>query len=240
MSMPFPCPVCGNLLKAEDQICPACGRQVNPIQGTPPPVPVVTPPPFAPPPLNATPTPPPYPVMPAAVNVPVTPSPTISQGFTPGIPPVPFSSDHVISVIGMVTKKTGMFSSELYHMVITDKRLVFALQTKEMQHQDVNSARGQAKQQGKNFLGQIGAQMSTRSGEKYLGISPDLILSENPQNFAVNLDEVVKISTYHGDFEDNSPDSMEIKTTTQKMKFNISNYYNVDKQLKELLGSKVR
>jgi len=51
---------------------------------------------------------------------------------------------------------------------------------------------------------------------------------------------VVKVSTHHGDFEDNSPDTMEIKTTTQKLKFNISNHYSVDKQLKEVLGSKVR
>ncbi len=82
--------------------------------------------------------------------------------------------------------------------------------------------------------------MSTRSGEKYLGASPDLVLAENPKNFAINLDEIIKINVYHGDFEDKTPDSLEIKTTTQKLKFTISNAFSVEKQLKQVLGSKVR
>lgn len=157
--------------------------------------------------------------------------------------PPPTSSppaEQVISVVSMVRKKTGLFSSDLYHMVITNQRLIFALQTKEMQNQDVKNARDQAKQQGKGFLGQIGAQISTRYGDKYLGMAPHLIMTENPQNFAINLDEVLKISIHHGDFDENEPDTMEIKTTREKIKFNISNYYNVDKQLKNVLGAKVR
>ena len=139
----------------------------------------------------------------------------------------------------MVTRKTGVFSSDLYHMVITDKRLIFALQTKEDQVNDVKKAREKAKQEGRNLLGQIGAQMATRSGEKYLGTTPDLILLENPQNFALNIDEIVKVSVFHGDFEESAPDSMEIRTTTQKLKFTISNAYGGEKQLKSVLGSKV-
>ncbi len=233
------CPVCGNPLKPEDHFCPACGRPISVTLSTPPPVPVVTPPPFVPPPLSITPPPPPYPMAPEAANAPAPPAPSPAAVHMEGLPPAPPAPDQVVTVIGMVTKKTGMFSSELYHLAITGKRLVFALQTKEMQNRDVAGAREEAKQQGKNFFGQIGAQMSTRSGEKYLGMSPDLILAENPQNFAINLEDVLKISIYHGDFEDNSPDSMEIKTISQKLKFNISNYYNVEKQLKAVLGSKV-
>ena len=172
-------------------------------------------------------------------HAPPPPAPSPAAVHMENLPPAPPAPDQVVTVIGMVTKKTGMFSSELYHLAITGKRLVFALQTKEMQNRDVAGAREEAKQQGKNFFGQIGAQMSTRSGEKYLGMSPDLILAENPQNFAIDLEDVLKISIYHGDFEDNSPDSMEIKTKSQKLKFNISNYYNVEKQLKAVLGSKV-
>lgn len=124
-------------------------------------------------------------------------------------------------------------------MAITNQRLIFALQTKEMQNQDVKNARDQAKQQGKGFLGQVGAQMATRYGDKYVGMPPHLILVENPQNFAISINDVVKISTFTGDSEDNTPDTMEIKTTTQKMKFVISNAYSVEKQLKAVLGSKV-
>jgi hypothetical protein len=126
--------------------------------------------------------------------------------------------EKVICVIGKVTRKTGVFSADLYHLVVTDKRLIFARQTKEMQSADVQRAREQAKREGKNLLGQVGAQMSSQSGDKYLGISPDLILSENPQNFFIPLEQVQKINTYQGDFEDNGPDSMEVITPTQKYK----------------------
>jgi predicted component of type VI protein secretion system len=109
-----------------------------------------------------------------------------------------------------------------------------------MQAADVQRAREQAKQQGKNLLGQIGAQLSTGSGEKYLDMSPELIMNETPQNFAIPLEEVTRINTYHADFEDNSPDMMEVITLSKKWKFQISNYYKVQQQLKEVLGTKVR
>lgn len=153
--------------------------------------------------------------------------------------PSSIPQEGVVSVIGMVTRKTGIFSSELYHMVITEKRLILALQTREDQANDVKKAREKAKQEGKNLLGQIGAQMATRSGEKYLNTSPDLILRENPKNFAFSFDDIIKVSVFSGDSEDNSPDSMEIKTAAQKMKFTITNAYHVEKQLKQVLGSKV-
>jgi hypothetical protein len=143
-------------------------------------------------------------------------------------------------VIGMVTMRTGMFSSDLYHMVVTDRRLIFARQTKEMQSADVNNARERAKQEGKGFFGQIGAQMGTRSGDKYLAIAPNLILTENAQNFSIDLNQVTKIATYHADFEDNSPDTMEVITPGQKYKFNIQNAYNVERELKQFLGQKVK
>ncbi len=62
-------------------------------------------------------------------------------------------SESVVSVIGMVTRKTGVFSSELYHMVFTDTRLIFALQTQEDQSTDVKNAREKAKLEGRNLLG---------------------------------------------------------------------------------------
>lgn len=222
MNTPSQCPACGNPIKPEDRFCPACGRPAAVAGGTPPPVPPVGTPPVIPPPLYAASSPPPAPL-------------TAPAGYPPPAP----AAEQVVSVIGMVTKKTGLFSSDLYHLVITNQRLIFALQTKEMQSQDVKNAREQAKQQGKGFFGQVGAQMSTRSGDKYLGFAPHLILAENPQNFAVDLAEVVKISTYHADIEDNAPDTLEIKTIAQNMKFSISNAYNVEKQLKAVLGAKV-
>jgi len=101
--------------------------------------------------------------------------------------------ENVICVIGKVTRKTGIFSADLYHLVITDRRLIFARQTKEMQSSDVQP-----------------------------------------------LEQVLKINTYQGDFEDNGPDSMEVITPTEKYKFLIANYFNTQKQLKAVLGIKVK
>ena len=218
MSPSDTCPACGASLPGDARFCSSCGRPVEVPTAAPPPLPQTQPIPI----VRPTPAPP---AVPTAI---------------PAIPPAPLPSEQVVSVIGMVTRKTGLFSSELYHMVISSKRLIFALQTKEMQMNDVNQARQEAKLQGKNFFGQIGAQMSTRTGEKYMGVAPESILAENPKNFSVDLNQVVKVSVFHGDSEDNSPDSMEIKTTSEKMKFIISNAYGVEKQLKQVLGAKVK
>ncbi len=222
MSPSETCPACGASLPGDARFCSSCGRPVAATPAAPPPLPQTQPIPV---------------VRPAAI--PAVP-PAVNTFATSPTPPAPQQAEQVIGVVGMVTRKTGLFSSELYHLVITGKRLIFALQTKEMQTNDVNQARQEAKQQGKNFFGQIGAQMSTRTGEKYMGVAPESILSENPKNFTVDLSQVVKVSVFHGDSEDNTPDSLEIKTSTDKMKFTISNAYAVEKQLKQMLGSKVK
>ena len=233
------CPYCGAELLPDLITCPQCGKTVESKATTPPPLQQPPPLPVVPPFKHAAPSTPP--ILPTSgLPNPIYGDPGGSPPVnTPVPPPIITQSDHVLDVVGMVTRKTGVFSSELYHMVITGKRLIFALQTKEDQVNDVKKAREKAKQEGRNLLGQIGAQMATRSGEKYMGATPDLILLENPQNFAINIEEIVKVSVFHGDFEDSAPDSMEIRTTTQKLKFTISNAYGVEKQLKSVLGSKV-
>lgn len=246
MTTPLTCPACGASLRDEDRFCPACGKPVVTVNAAPPPLPQTQPIPV----IRRTPNPPDAPVnippnVPANIppDVPVNIPPAPPAVNSSAIPPTPITlpaAERVIDVVGMVRRKTGLFSSILYHLVITDKRLIFAHQTTEMQKNDVNQAREVARQQGKGFFGQVGAQMSTRYGDKYMGMTPPLILSENPDNFAINHDQVVKISVFHGDFEDNTPDSMEIKTVTEKHKFTISNAYNVEKQLKQVLGSKVK
>lgn len=213
------CPSCGAEIKESDRFCSNCGRVVTlePSAVVPPPIPI-----------------PPIPVSSPVNSVP----PPIPNMQIPPTPPA--NQERVISVVGKISLKTSVFSSDLYHLAITEKRLIFARQTKEMQAEDVQRAREKAKQQGKNLLGQIGAQISTGSGEKYLEMPPDLILNENPQNFAIPLEEVTRINTYHADFDDNSPDTMDVITLSGKWKFQISNYYKVQQQLKEVLGPKVR
>jgi hypothetical protein len=81
--------------------------------------------------------------------------------------------------------------------------------------------------------------LQDKNNADLLKLAPDLILAQNPQNFAFPLDEVRKINTYQAGMDDSSPDTMEVLTNSDKLKFEISNYYKVQKQLKELLGTKV-
>jgi hypothetical protein len=74
----------------------------------------------------------------------------------------------------------------------------------------------------------------------YLRQNPDASLAENPTNFSVSLDDVIVIEIYHGDFESNSPDSMEIKTNSGKMSFQIKDAYRATQNLKPVLGNKVK
>lgn len=234
------CAHCGAELDKEALFCSRCGQAVVAIPPVlPSPPPVFTPPPIpspaAPPPLNPrlSQTPPPTAEIPPAAAIPPAAVPALETTASSG-------QEKPLCVIGKVTSKTGLFSSVLFHMIVTDKRLIFAHQTKEMQETEVREARERAKKEGKGFFGKIGAQLSANSGEKYMGWIPDQILGENPQNFDIPLDLVSKITPYHGDFEDNSPDTMDIITPGQKYTFIIQNCYNVERQLKAVLGSKVK
>jgi hypothetical protein len=74
----------------------------------------------------------------------------------------------------------------------------------------------------------------------YVHQDPNLSLAENPANFAIPLDQLKVIEVYHGDFESNSPDSMTIKTFSDKMSFLISDAYRVSQNLKKVLGNIVK
>jgi hypothetical protein len=109
-------------------------------------------------------------------------------------------------VLENLDQKTGMFSKQTYRLVITDRRLIFAIQQK--------------------------------TGFDYLRRDPALTLAESPVNFVIPLEDLIKIETYSAGMDDNSPDYMIVITPGQKMRFDIKNYYKVQKQLKEVLGKK--
>ena len=137
---------------------------------------------------------------------PSTPPPAVPPAFTPqSIPPA--QGEIVRLVLEKIHRKTGLFSKVTYRLVVTDRRLIFAIQDK--------------------------------TGVDLMRQSPDMTLAQNPLNFGLPLDEVRKINTYHAGMDDNFPDSMEVLTHSDKLKFEISNYFKVQKQLKDILGAKV-
>lgn len=139
---------------------------------------------------------------------PSTPPPAIPPAFIPPQIPVPQSPPETVRlVLEKIHRKTGLFSKVTYRLVVTDRRLIFAIQEK--------------------------------TGVDLMRQSPDITLAQNPQNFSIPLDEVRKINTYQAGMDDSSPDTMEVLTNSDKLKFEISNYYKVQKQLKDVLGAKV-
>lgn len=140
-------------------------------------------------------------------NIPPPLPPSVPPAFTPPPTPPHPQGEVVRLVLEKVHRKTGLFSKVTYRLVVTDRRLIFALQEK--------------------------------TNVDFMSQSPDITLAQNPLNFAIPLENVRKIATYQADFESNEPDTMEVITTTEQLKFFISNYYKVQKQLKEALGAKV-
>lgn len=82
--------------------------------------------------------------------------------------------------------------------------------------------------------------LQVKNSKDYTHQDPNLSLAENPSNFAIPLEQVQAIEVYRGDFEDSSPDSMTIKTLSDKMTFLISDAYRVSQNLKKVLGNLVK
>lgn len=169
---------------------------------------------------------------------PVPPPPPASVPVPPPAPAAQDSSERVIDVIGSINQRKGLMgvSAVVYHLVLTSNRMIFALQTNEMQKMDAAAAQNSTK----GFFKKIGAGMASRKGEKYLTITPSAILGEVDGNFAIPYADIAKVEIYAGDFEDNSPDMMKIITTTGKHEFQIQNHFQVKKQLQAVLAGKVK
>ncbi len=137
--------------------------------------------------------------------------------------------EKIEGMIPAVRRKTGLLSSKVYNLVVTDRRIVFAETTKEMLKQAASDAAQEAKEQGKGLLGRMATTMvsSRRVYEKYWQMDIDAILKETSGNFAVPLNEIKKISFYvhtvHVRVEQQNmgrtgKDQMTIKTNQEKIK----------------------
>lgn len=134
--------------------------------------------------------------------------PPLPPAFSPAPPPPPPSSpERVLTVVDKLKQRVSMFSSQGWRLVVTDRRLIFVIHTKN----NVDYARQ----------------------------APDLSLAENPQNFAIPLSEVKKLETYQAGFDSGDPDALDVITSGKTLEFSISNYYKVQKQLKDVLGGLV-
>ncbi len=168
------------------------------------------------------------------------------------------NGERIVGIIPAVRRKTGLFSSKVYNLVVTDRRIVFAEATKELLNQAAADAARETKEQGKGFLARTfaTATSSTRVYEKYRQMTPRAILTETGGNYAVALEDVKSVRfniwTMHMRQEQQQmgrtgKDEMVIKTTGEKIKLIFEYWLGPQPQnaeqarglLRQVLGKKV-
>ena len=165
---------------------------------------------------------------------------TVSTADTPTAQHPSGITEQVLGILPALQHKTGVFKSKTYTLVVTDRRLIFAELTGQMMKDAVNEARTSADNEGKGFFGRWKetATSQQRIYDRYHQIMPDAIITENPDNFALENRDInkVRINTgafYHEQGQKDS-DQMYIHTAGGKYKFTFQ-YDNTSGQAKKLL-----
>ncbi|MDP2215793.1 MAG: hypothetical protein Q8J68_00655 [Methanolobus sp.] len=152
------------------------------------------------------------------------------------------------SIIGVMpylrkSKMLGLLSHS-FTLVATRDESIFAKVTNDMLKQAVMDARDKAKAEGKGFFGQWGSQMgaSFNYAEKYLDMSPDLIRSENTENFSIPNAGIVSVKAREKNKYDDERTSAlwEITINSGAGKLKFKSGYDPRKGLKEIYGGKVQ
>lgn len=207
--MPF-CPYCGTPVREDHRFCPSCGKELEHL-----------------PPQSAAPAP--SQMEPQAR--PTQPPVTVSSSAAP-------QAETVRTVIPnlMVPKSFGR--QDVYNLVVTNRRSIFAKLTNEIATETVKMRRDQAAADGKGFFGQWKAQLAglINYGDRYFALTPDQALNETQGNFAVDNSMIrgIKTKSEGGDEDEKSTWEIEISTVSEKLKFQTQ--YDPRNILKQAYG----
>ena len=164
------------------------------------------------------------------------PAPTPAQGrFAP--------SEPVVGVVTGLVRRIGLVGAQGYNLVVTPQRLVFDRATNEMLKDAALGARQAAKDEGKGFFGQWGAQAGAfdRIARQYELVAVDDILRQHPENFSVALQMIRKVSLQVGDIGQSRQDQIVIHGP-EKHRFDLkgTGLGQVRAILRPVLGKRVR
>jgi hypothetical protein len=157
-----------------------------------------------------------------------------------------YPQEQVCGAIPGAARKKGFMgmSADNYVLVVTNQRILFATQSKEIMQQQIEQARQAAKAQGKNFLSQWGAQLTANNGQRYLQMDPQAVLAEHPENFFYLNAQIrsVRFSRYQDDETNRTDYAIELDTVAGKVKLNFSvlNEHEAKNLLRSTLGNIVR
>lgn len=155
--------------------------------------------------------------------------------------------EKVALVIPLAHRSKSFGRKDSFTIVCTTKRTIFAKFTSKMMKGAVNEARAKAKEEGKGFFGQWGAQLTSTANyhKKYMEMIPDDILTQTEGNLALPYSEIVKLRIKKKVSHDE--DSFGVKTellyeTAQgKYKFMVDSYSkDTVEALKQIYGAKTQ
>ena len=209
------CSQCGGPLRESDRFCGRCGQEVRALpekpgdvaareEPTPPPPPPSQPAAPSPPPQPVAPPPPPVPPQPAAVDEPI------------------------LGIIAGTQQSSGFLGmkQESFNLIVTPSRLIFAHVSRQLMNQAVEESRRTAKEQGKGFFGQWGAQLGWLRliCQQYETMSPDAILTELPGSFAIPTAQIrrIRIREKYRHEESSSPPELIVESVVGKQRFSIT------------------
>ncbi|MDI6860457.1 MAG: hypothetical protein QMD25_00365 [Caldisericia bacterium] len=108
-------------------------------------------------------------------------------------------NEKIIEVIPANWKKS-MFKQEPWALIITDRRLLFAKWTQELFKKESEKRKEETKEAGGGKLKQFFSQMGTSFTyyKKYYEMTPDEIINEHNENFALTPEDIVKVDMKKG------------------------------------------
>ena len=209
------CSSCGSPLPPGARFCAKCGSPVQAAPGASPP-PVIPAPGQTP---GAVPTP-----APAAVPVPGSTTVVVQVS-------APAAAEPIVGIISLQRRKGFMgVSVETFNMIVTPRRLALVSVSDQTMKEAVNTAREQAKAEGKGFFGQMGAQMGWLNVlyRRYQETPIDVVLAQSPGSFVLLNQEVrsirlrdpalVRVGTAR---QESTRSEMTIETAAGKQEFEL-------------------
>jgi hypothetical protein len=171
-------------------------------------------------------------------------SPTPMPPATPASPPA--AQDCVQYVLAGGVRHSGFLGvkQDSFVLAFTPQRILFAQQTYQMMQDNVLQARDSARQAGKGFFGQWAAQLGSNQGQVYASMTPQQILAERPENYAIPADEIRSIRL-HEENNDEAGASTYVMVidalgNRERLHFSHLDLRGTRRMLQSLYGQRVR
>jgi hypothetical protein len=104
-------------------------------------------------------------------------------------------AEQIKCILHNIKKPKTFGTPEGFNAAVTDSRVIFAKLTNDLLKKAAAQANEAGKAEGKGFLGRWGDQIAATMtyGDRYLQYTPEQVLQENSDNFAINFEEIKSI-----------------------------------------------